>query len=43
MSEWVDITALCRGAALQLTDTNPMLAVPDVSLFDYMNATEVSE
>ena len=42
-SAWVDITAVCRDAALQLSDSFPMVTIPDFSLLESMNATEVSE
>lgn len=41
LSEWKDITALCRVAAAELTDGNPMTAVAEFSLLDSMSAVEV--
>lgn len=41
-SEWKDITELCKAAAAELTDDNPMTAVAEFSLLDSMSAVEVS-
>ena len=41
--EWVDVTELCRAAANELSDFNPMLTSSDFSLYNSMNAAELMD
>jgi hypothetical protein len=40
---WSDITALCRDATSELNYQNPMINIPDFSLFDAMSAVELMD
>ena len=40
---WSDITELCRNAAAEMTNQNPMINIETFSLHDAMSAVEVKE